>query len=133
MPGIVQNLSVGARVWGAVQEVTLKRLVISLPHGLRAFVAPEDASDVLHSLTTPEPSKDDKRLRKVVRGAAPTLPDLFYPGQFVRGVISRLEDAHEVPDKSPAAVRSLPEACLVAAFFVLCGTLTHTVASTAFH
>ena len=29
----------GAKVWGAVAEITPKELIISLPHGLRAHVA----------------------------------------------------------------------------------------------
>lgn len=87
----VQNLAEGARVWGAVQEVTVKRLVISLPHGLRGFVAPADASDVLRSLAAEQPSKADLRLRALLHGAAPLLVDLFYPGQFVRCMIKSLE------------------------------------------
>lgn len=92
-------------MWGAVQEVTLKRLVLSLPHGLRAFVTPEEASDVLHSLATATPSTEDKRLRHVLKGAAPTLPDLFYPGQFVRAVIVRLEDSNDGVEPPKPAVR----------------------------
>lgn len=35
----MQALSVGAKVWGAVAEITAKELIVSLPHGLRAHVA----------------------------------------------------------------------------------------------
>ena len=41
----MQALSVGAKVWGAVTEISSKELIISLPHGLRAHVA---AADVRH-------------------------------------------------------------------------------------
>lgn len=34
----LQNLSVGAKVWGAVLEITSKELIISLPHGLKGHV-----------------------------------------------------------------------------------------------
>jgi hypothetical protein len=88
----VQNLAVGSKVWGAVQEVTQKRLVVSLPHGLRGFVVPEDASDVLRSLLAPEPTKADKRLKALLHGNVPSLTNMFYPGQFVRCVVSRLDD-----------------------------------------
>jgi rRNA biogenesis protein RRP5 len=87
----VQNLSVGAKLWGAVQEVSHKRLVVSLPNGLRGFVAPEDASDVLRSLLTPDPSKQDKRLRALLHNSAPSLADLFYPGQLVRAAVCKLD------------------------------------------
>lgn len=35
----VQALAVGAKVWGAVAEISPKELIVSLPHGLRAHVA----------------------------------------------------------------------------------------------
>ena len=110
----LQNLSVGAKLWGSVQEVTHKRLIIQLPHGLRGFVAPLDASDVLRSLLTDAPSKADKRLRGVLHGAVPTLPDLFYPGQFVRAAVSRLDDGQD-DGNAPAAskVRTHGRACVL--------------------
>jgi hypothetical protein len=99
---------VDAKVWGIVQEVTQKRLVVSLPHGLRAFVAPADASDVLRSLLTAEPSKEDKRLRSILAGSVPMLTELFYPGQFVRCVVTALDtgDAAETLAKKTPKVWS---------------------------
>ena len=35
------------KLWGNVLEVSAQDLVISLPHGLRGFVAPKDSSDVM--------------------------------------------------------------------------------------
>lgn len=95
---VMQNLTVGAKVWGAVQEVTVRRLVVALPHGLRGFVTPAAASDVLRSLMKDKPSKEDKRLRSVLHGQTPTLPDLFYPGQFVRGIVSQLDEGDVATD-----------------------------------
>jgi rRNA biogenesis protein RRP5 len=99
---LVQNLSVGAKLWGAVQEVSHKRLVIALPHGLRGFVALEDASDVLRSLLTTNPSKGDKRLRALLRNAVPSLTDLYYPGQLVRTAVCKLEADSRTSDNAAA-------------------------------
>ena len=37
-----QSLEVGVKVWGMVQEVSARGLTISLPHGLRGTVAPQE-------------------------------------------------------------------------------------------
>ena len=42
----MQALTVNAKVWGAVAEVTAKELIISLPHGLRGHVS---AAEVLEA------------------------------------------------------------------------------------
>jgi hypothetical protein len=42
-----KTLSVGMRLWGAVAEVSARDLVVSLPHGLKGFVAPAECSDAL--------------------------------------------------------------------------------------
>lgn len=41
-----QKLVVGMRLWGMVLEVTPKGLQVSLPHGLRGSVAPDEVSRV---------------------------------------------------------------------------------------
>lgn len=37
-----KNLSIGMRVWGVLLEVAPRMLTVSLPHGLRGHVAPEE-------------------------------------------------------------------------------------------
>ncbi len=37
-----QNLTLGMKVWGIVLEVAPRGLTISMPHGLRGHVAPEE-------------------------------------------------------------------------------------------
>lgn len=87
----VQSLTVGGKIWGVVLEVTSKRLVVSLPLGLRGFVAPEDASDVLAALSAASPTSHESELRAAFKGPAPSLDSLFYPGQFVRCVVKSLD------------------------------------------
>lgn len=38
LPSLTQILGVGARVWGAIIEVSERELVVSMPHGLRGHV-----------------------------------------------------------------------------------------------
>jgi hypothetical protein len=40
-----QNLAVGMKLWGCVLEVAPEGLTVSLPHGLRGTVAPEEVGD----------------------------------------------------------------------------------------
>jgi rRNA biogenesis protein RRP5 len=89
---MLQNIAPGSKAWGTIQEVTTKRLVVSLPSGLRGYVAPEEASDVLRSLLSASASSDDKALKKIAHGDVPLLTDLFYPGQFVRTVVLSVDD-----------------------------------------
>ncbi|KAG1654779.1 hypothetical protein FOA52_007439 [Chlamydomonas sp. UWO 241] len=42
-----KQLAVGMRVWGVVLEVAPHGLTVSLPHGLRGHVGPEDACDAI--------------------------------------------------------------------------------------
>ena len=88
----VQNLSEGGKVWGAILEVSDKRLTVSLPHGLRGVVATDHASDVIAALTTQDPSRSDRELRAALLGPPPRLSDLFYPGQFVQCAVRELQD-----------------------------------------
>lgn len=85
----MQSLSVGGKIWGVILEVTPKRLVVSLPLGLRGLVAPPDASEVFAALS--QASSDEPELRSAVKGPVPRLESLFYPGQFVRCVIKSLD------------------------------------------
>jgi hypothetical protein len=39
-----QNLAVGMKLWGCVLEVAPAGLTVSLPHGLRGTVTPEEVS-----------------------------------------------------------------------------------------
>ncbi|KAK9823324.1 hypothetical protein WJX72_001906 [[Myrmecia] bisecta] len=78
-------LSEGSKVWGSILEVSARELVVSLPHGIRGHVAPEQASDVLAELY----KKAEKAAAAAVASGKqrkirlPALPDLFYPGQLV--------------------------------------------------
>lgn len=91
----MQSLTVGGKVWGVVLEVTSKRLVVSLPLGLRGLVSPADSSDVLAALTAAAPTSHESELRAAIKGPAPTLESLFYPGQFVRCIVKSLESPTE--------------------------------------
>jgi hypothetical protein len=86
---------VGAKVWGTLLEVTRQRLVVSLPHGLRGFVAPVAAGDIMHSLLCKDPTPQQTAFRRLYDGPPPSLPDLFHPGQYVSGVITDLEQGQE--------------------------------------
>lgn len=110
-PPRTQKLVVGQRLWGMVQEVSPRGLVVSLPHGLRGHVAPKEASDVLHKLMSgseqghgaeADAAEGDaaKGGRKRARAAAgpetiPPLPSLFHVGQFVRAAVVGLSDGGE--------------------------------------
>jgi rRNA biogenesis protein RRP5 len=84
------------RLWGAVLEVSPRRLVVSLPHGLRGSVRPEEASDALHELLRGLKEKDssgksrrrqeeaEALLRSMPGGKVPCLTRLFSVGQYVR-------------------------------------------------
>ncbi|GBF92560.1 hypothetical protein Rsub_05174 [Raphidocelis subcapitata] len=79
-----KTLTVGMRLWGMVLECTPRGLVVSLPQGLRGHVEPDEASDALRQMLDPA-SKQGAALRKPLPGGrAPSLPDLFSIGQFVR-------------------------------------------------
>jgi rRNA biogenesis protein RRP5 len=95
----LQSLQPGTKIWGAVLDVTSKRLTVALPHGLRGHVTPADASDVLAALLSPSPSGSDARLRAAITGPPPGLPDLFYPGQLVQCAVKALQDAKGDPEK----------------------------------
>lgn len=95
---LLQNLTEGGKVWGAVLDVADKRLTVSLPHGLRGTVNAEDASDVLTALMASSPSKSDRQLRAAITGPPPRLSDIFYPGQFVQCSIKSLESAKDSSD-----------------------------------
>uniref|UniRef100_A0A383V4G5 S1 motif domain-containing protein n=1 Tax=Tetradesmus obliquus TaxID=3088 RepID=A0A383V4G5_TETOB len=85
-----KNLAAGMKLWGCVLEVAPEGLTVSLPHGLRGTVAPEEASDVL-SLMLDSSSKRGAALRAAMpRGTPPSLPQLFSVGQFVRCVVAGL-------------------------------------------
>ncbi|KAK3250540.1 hypothetical protein CYMTET_40083 [Cymbomonas tetramitiformis] len=94
-----KTLSVGMKLWGAVLEVNERDLAISLPHGLRGYVTPDEASDVLAEMIAASPDSESdeesepppKAGRKVAAGAArklgsapPSLSELFRPNQIVR-------------------------------------------------
>jgi hypothetical protein len=96
----LQNVAVGAKIWGIVLEVTRQRLVISLPHGLRGFVDPVAAGDVMHSLLCDNPTQQQLAFRHLHGGPPPSLPDLFHPGQYVCGVITALDQTHTADDKA---------------------------------
>ena len=95
---LLQNLTEGGKVWGAVLDVAAKRLTVSLPHGLRGIVNAEDASDVLAALMAPVPSKADRQLRAAITGPPPSLSDIFYPGQIVQCTVKSLEASKESAD-----------------------------------
>lgn len=99
----VQNLSKGGKVWGAILEVSDKRLTVSLPHGLRGVVAADHASDVIAALTTQEPSRSDRELRAALLGPPPRLSELFYPGQFVQCAVRELQDNKGADDEKEKA------------------------------
>lgn len=110
---LLQNLTEGGKVWGAVLDVAAKRLTVSLPHGLRGIVNAEDASDVLAALMAPVPSKADRQLRAAIIGPPPSLSDIFYPGQIVQCSVKSLEASNESADGvAKDTVRSL---CLLSA------------------
>ncbi len=99
----LQNLTVGAKLWGSVLEIGPRELVISLPHGLRGHVAYTQASDVLGEFAaaspdgTPLPSSAAKRsnLSRAKGTAAhplPALADVFEVGQLVRCCVTALLD-----------------------------------------
>eukprot|EP00887_Chlorella_sp_A99_P001742 scaffold19.g1742.t1 len=107
-----KSLSVGAKLWGAVTEVTPRELVVSLPHGLRGHVAYAEASDWL--------AEQSKKAAAAGEGAAaaggkrkkggataahelPALMDLFSIGQLVRCVVAAL---HDGGDEDAAAQQS---------------------------
>ncbi|KAL6748175.1 hypothetical protein V8C86DRAFT_1190558 [Haematococcus lacustris] len=113
-----KRLGPGMRVWGMVLEVADRGLAISLPHGLRGWVNPKEASDVLaaqlkQQQQQPPPSqKQQKQGQELeqqkgqgqLEGAAaspsaltPSLTQLFHVGQFVRCVVT------SPPTPSPAA------------------------------
>lgn len=104
----LQSLSEGCKVWGAVLDVTAKRLTVSLPHGLRGTVHAKDASDVLAVLMDPAPSKSNRQLRAAITGPPPSLSDIFYPGQFVQCVVKGLDGAKESSDGSVKDTVRLP-------------------------
>ncbi|EFJ44854.1 rRNA processing protein Rrp5/programmed cell death protein 11 [Volvox carteri f. nagariensis] len=97
----VKDLHAGTRVWGMVLEVTPRGLVVSLAHGLRGYVAPNQASDVLALMLKAQKTaaaaaagdrgdvarKKGAALLEAAGGVVPPLTDLFVVGQFVRGVV----------------------------------------------
>ena len=89
-------------------EVTPRRLVVSLPLGLRGTVSPADASDVLAALGTHTPSAEESELRAAVKGPAPSLESLFYPGQFVRCVVKALDAPAEKKVLPSLQISSVP-------------------------
>ncbi|KAG2498018.1 hypothetical protein HYH03_004276 [Edaphochlamys debaryana] len=101
-----KNLQAGTRVWGMVLEVTPRGLVVSLPHGLRGHVAPDQASDVLNLLSAAASggpgAKKGAALLAAAGGSVPPLTDLFAVGQFVRCVVRESADG-DAPDAAPAA------------------------------
>ncbi|GFR41334.1 hypothetical protein Agub_g2019, partial [Astrephomene gubernaculifera] len=86
-----KNLQPGTKVWGMVLEVTPRGLVVSLPNGLRGFVAPNKASDVLALMLKAQAgtasNKTAASMLEAAGGAVPPLTDLFVVGQFVRCVV----------------------------------------------
>ena len=108
---LLQNLSRGCKLWGAVIEVSPRELVVSLPHGLRGHVAYAEASDWLAGQSKAaaaagaEAAGEDGaaaiaaaaagKKRKAGTAAAtevvlPPLTDLFTIGQLVRGTVVAL-------------------------------------------
>ncbi len=106
---LLQSLSKGCKLWGAVIEVSPRELVVSLPHGLRGHVAYAEASDWLAE----QSKKAEKaaaaatadgedaeggaaagRKRKAAGAAGgialPPLSDLFHIGQLVRCSVAGL-------------------------------------------
>lgn len=108
MLGVLQNLSRGCKLWGAVIEVTPRELVVSLPHGLRGQVPYGEASDFLHEQSKKaaladaeadvhaaaeaggKQSSSGKKRKAPGPGAAalPALIDLFSIGQLVRATVT---------------------------------------------
>jgi len=97
-----KTLSVGMKLWGAVAEVSARDVVISLPHGLKGFVAPAEASDALAAQLTEldsddsdlsddedTPAKPGKR-KPATSTAAASLADTFRVGQLVCCVVTAL-------------------------------------------
>ena len=93
---VAQSLSVGAKILGVVSEIGPHELTVTLPHGLRGYVAVKEvcagsaaAACVLHAL---------KRLAQVAdelagsRGSRLPLARLFHVGQYVRCSILMLEE-----------------------------------------
>eukprot|EP00250_Pteridium_aquilinum_P021384 c25103_g1_i1 orf=322-6036(-) len=79
-----KSLSIGMKLWGVIQEVGRRDLVISLPGGLRGFVKVEDASDLFSSI---HKTKDmDEEIGDV------SLSELFSEGQLVSCVVIKLDD-----------------------------------------
>jgi len=92
------------KLWGNVLEVSAQDLVISLPHGLRGFVAPKDSSDVmadqlasmgdLSGSDSDSDSDDEKASKKAAPGLAKqvaALADAFTVGQLVRCEVTGLK------------------------------------------
>jgi hypothetical protein len=108
-----KTLSVGMKLWGAVAEVSARDLVISLPHGLKGFVAPAEASDALAAQLA-ELDSDDSDLsddedtpakpgkRKPATSTAASLADTFRVGQLVCCVVTAL--AKEAGGKKAARI-----------------------------
>jgi rRNA biogenesis protein RRP5 len=104
-----RHLSPGMRLWGAVLEVSPRRLVVSLPHGLRGVVRPDEASDALHELlrlkreeSSGNSSKSRRRqeeaealLRAMPGGKVPCLTRLFSVGQYVRCAVLSVKGGGE--------------------------------------
>lgn len=96
-----KTLSVGMKLWGAVAEVSARDVVVSLPHGLKGFVAPAEASDALAAQLA-ELDSDDSDLsddedtparpgkRKPATSTASSLADTFRVGQLVCCVVTAL-------------------------------------------
>lgn len=59
------------------------------------------ASDVLAQMLDPK-SKNGAALRAAAGGAAPPLTALFAPGQFVRGVVIKVNDGGEAEEEDAA-------------------------------
>ncbi|BDA47226.1 probable protein RRP5 homolog [Coccomyxa sp. Obi] len=89
-----KSLSKGAKIWGTVAEVTHRELVISLPHGLKGHVPPNEASDVLAELLAKQERAGAAEGIKARKAAdVPSLASLFRVGQLVQCSIVDLQDA----------------------------------------
>ncbi|KAK9804637.1 hypothetical protein WJX73_002075 [Symbiochloris irregularis] len=108
-----KRLAVGAKVWGSIAIVRPNEIIVSLPHGLRAKIAPSEASNGLAEAVSKGGPK------QLLAPVAP-LSQLFHVGQKVAGIILSIGDATSEDAGSNSGAKSSKDVTLSLRLSRLC-------------